>query len=106
MPPKTHTQHLTITPERNIQYSQILGPDGGTFQGQGGVSVVVPSGATDETVDLGIELVEEDELDKQVPPGCTFAGAAMFDIGDVVLWSLIMSSFVCLIIDPAGETTI
>jgi len=63
----------------------ILGPEGGTFEGDGGVVVSVPPGATDEYVTINIEVVEEDGLAKDVPPNCIFMGAAKLDIEDVVL---------------------
>jgi hypothetical protein len=62
----------------------ILGPEGGTFEGDG-VVVSVPPGATDEYVTINIEVVEEDGLAKDVPPNCIFMGAAKLDIEDVVL---------------------
>jgi len=69
----------------DIQYEQIVGPSGGTFEGESGVAVTVPPGATDQTVPISIEPVQEDELGKDVPAGCTFVGATALDIGDVVL---------------------
>jgi|GEM_PF-2600619 len=69
----------------DIQCVQILGPSGGTFEGESGVAVTIPSGATDQSVPISIEPVQEDELGKDVPSGCTFVGAVALDIGDVVL---------------------
>ena len=71
----------------DIQCIQILGPSGGTFEGENNVAVTVPPGATDQSVPISIEPVQEDELGKDVPPGCTFVGATALDldIGDVVL---------------------
>jgi len=69
----------------DIQCIQILGPSGGTFEGENNVAVTVPPGAADQSVPISIEPVQEDELGKDVPPGYTFVGAAALHIGDVVL---------------------
>lgn len=68
-----------------FNYTQVAGSQGGTFQGTGNTVVIVPPGATSESIPITVQPLQQSEIGKDVPPGFTFVGAAALDIGDVVL---------------------
>ena len=72
----------------NIQFEQVaptIPPEGGEIEGEGGISLIVPAGATDVPVPVTITELQEGEVGTPTPPNTTFLGGASIDMGETVL---------------------
>jgi len=68
----------------NIQYDiapQIILSEGGVIQGEGGVSLIVPAGATPDPIPVTITLLQQNDLGTPPPPNTTFLGGVNIDMG-------------------------
>jgi hypothetical protein len=61
--------------------AQVIPPEGGVIQGEGGIFLIVPGGATSEPIPVTITQLLESELGAPTPPNTTFLGGATVDIG-------------------------
>ena len=61
--------------------AQVITPVGGEIQGEGGIVLIVPGGATSEPIPVSITQLLESELGAPTPPNTTFLGGATVDIG-------------------------
>jgi uncharacterized protein DUF4347 len=68
----------------NIQFelaAQIIPPEGGEIQGEGGIVLIVPAGATSDPIPVSITVLQENDLGATPPPNTTFLGGAAIDMG-------------------------
>jgi len=68
----------------NIQFelaAQIIPPEGGEIQGEGGIVLIVPGGATSDPIPVTITVLQENDLGATPPPNTTFLGGAAIDMG-------------------------
>ena len=62
--------------------SGIIWPEGGEIQGEDGLVLIVPSGATSEPIPVTITALHENDLGAPIPPNTTFIGGANIDMGE------------------------
>lgn len=68
----------------NIQFefaAQIILPEGGEIQGEGGIVLIVPGGATSDPIPVTITVLQENDFGATPPPNTTFLGGAAIDMG-------------------------
>ncbi|MEA2031574.1 MAG: choice-of-anchor L domain-containing protein [candidate division Zixibacteria bacterium] len=68
----------------NIQFelaAQIIPPEGGEIQGEGGIVLIVPASATSDPIPVTITVLQENDLGATPPPNTTFLGGAAIDMG-------------------------
>ncbi|MGP8323663.1 MAG: choice-of-anchor L domain-containing protein [Methanosarcinaceae archaeon] len=61
--------------------AQIIPPEGGEIQGEGGIVLIVPAGATSDPIPVTITVLQENDLGATPPPNTTFLGGANIDMG-------------------------
>jgi len=61
--------------------AQIIPPEGGEIQGEGGIVLIVPAGATSDPIPVTITVLQENDLGATPPPNTTFLGGAAIDMG-------------------------
>ena len=62
--------------------AQIIPPEGGDIQGEDEIVLIVPSGATNEPIQVTITTLQEVDLGTTPPANTTFLGGANIDIGE------------------------